>query len=102
VSARRTERLAELQRQTGLALGGEAGARHVAQLDVPVSADTLLRLISETTEHPMASPRALGIDDWAWRTGQRYGTIPVDLERHCVVDILPDRSADTVADWLQA
>ena len=102
VSARRTERLAELQRQIGLALGGEAGARHAAQLDVPVSPDTLLRLISETTEHPRVTPRALGIDDWAWRKRQRYGTILVDLERHCVVDILPDRSADTVADWLQA
>jgi transposase len=102
VSARRTERLAELQRQIGLALGGEAGARHAAQLAVPVSPDTLLRLISETTELPVTTPRALGIDDWAWRKRQRYGTILVDLERRCVVDILPDRSADTVAAWLQA
>ena len=32
--------------------------------------------------------------------GQNYGTILVDLDRHCVVDLLPDRSADELADWL--
>jgi len=46
------------------------------------------------------SPRVLGIDDWAWRRGRRFGTILVDLERHRVVDLLPDRSAEAVADWL--
>ena len=100
--ARRTERLAELQRQIGLALGGEAGSRHAQQLSVPVSPDTLLRLVSRDQEPTAPTPRVLGIDDWAWRKRQRYGTILVDLERRCVVDILPDRSADTVAAWLQA
>lgn len=100
--ARRTDRLAELQGQIGLALGGEAGSRHAARLGVPVSPDTLLRLISDAEARTTPTPRVLGIDDWAWRKRQRYGTILVDLERHCVVDILPDRSADTVAAWLQA
>jgi transposase len=44
----------------------------------------------------------LGIDDWAWRKGQRYGTIVCDLERHCVVDLLPDRQSQTVTEWLRA
>src|SRR3954471_2220542 len=39
--------------------------------------------------------------DWAWKRGQNYGTILVDLERHTVVDLLPDREAVTVADWLK-
>lgn len=42
----------------------------------------------------------VGIDDWAWRKGQRYGTIICDLERNRVLDLLPDRTADTVAAWL--
>jgi transposase len=99
--ARRTERLAELQRQIGLVLGGEAGSRHADQLSVPISPDTLLRLVSRNQAPTAPTPRVLGIDDWAWRKRQRYGTILVDLERRCVVEILPDRSADTVAAWLQ-
>jgi len=41
-----------------------------------------------------------GVDDWAWRKGQDYGTILVDLERHRVADLLPGRSAEELADWL--
>jgi len=41
-----------------------------------------------------------GIDDWAWRKGQRYGTILCDLERRKVIDLLPDRIADSVKAWL--
>jgi transposase len=47
-------------------------------------------------------PRIIGIDDWAWRKGHRYGTIVVDLERGCPIDVLEDRAAATVADWLQS
>ena len=43
----------------------------------------------------------LGVDDWAWRKGQRFGTILVDLERRRVVDLLPDRSADSLATWFR-
>ena len=45
-------------------------------------------------------PRFVGIDDWAWRKGRRYGTIVVDLERGDVIDLLPDRDAETVKKWL--
>jgi transposase len=44
--------------------------------------------------------RIVGIDDWAWQKGLRYGTIIVDLERREVVDVLPDRSAEATARWL--
>jgi transposase len=100
--ARRTERLAEAQRQIGLALGGEAGARSATQQGMPVSADTVLRLTDHSECAPAATPKVLGVDDWAWKKGQTYGTILVDLERHCVVDLLADRSAETLAAWLQA
>src|SRR4029077_6090817 len=49
-----------------------------------------------------APSQFVGIDDWAWRKGQRYGTIVVDLERSDVIGLLPDRDADTVAAWLKA
>jgi transposase len=100
-AARRTERLGEAQCQLGLALGGEAGARLAARLAMPTSPDTVLRLIQRSVLPPPSPPRVLGIDDWCWRRGQRYGTILVDLERNAVVDLLPDRETATVAAWLK-
>jgi transposase len=99
--ARRTGRLAEAQGQTGAALGGEASARLLSRLGMPASADTVLRLVKAMPLPDQPVPRVVGVDDWAKRKGNSYGTIIVDLERHRVVDLLPDRSAATLADWLR-
>jgi len=88
----------------GLALGGEAGARTAQRLGLVVSGDTLLRQLRRgfVAQKPIPiAPRVLGMDDWAWRKGQRYGTILCDLERRRVVDLLPDRQSRTVTAWLR-
>ena len=100
-SARHTTRLGSAQCRLGLALGGEAGARLAGLLAMPVSPDTLLRLVRRAQTPLPPPPRVLAIDDWAWRRGQSYGTILVDLERNRVVDLLPDRETGTVSAWLQ-
>jgi transposase len=102
--ARRTLRMEQALRWLGLALGGAAGARTAQRLGLVVSGDTLLRHLRRMplAQKPTAmAPRVLGLDDWAWRKGQRYGTILCDLERRRVVDLLPDRQSSTVTEWLR-
>ena len=98
--ARRSQRLGDIQRHIGLALGGEPGSRLSHRLAMPVSGDTLLRLIRSARWEEPEGARVIGIDEWAWRRGQTYGTILCDLEKGRVLDLLPDRETRTVSAWL--
>jgi transposase len=100
--ARTTSELADSHRAIGLALGGEAGARLAAKLSLPTSPDTILRRVKDGPDEPSPAPRFVGLDDWACRKGQSYGTILIDLERRCVIDILPGRDGAAVKQWLAA
>lgn len=101
VAARRTERQRAALLDVAVALGGEAGARLAAKHGMPISPDTLLRLIRQMPDRERPVPTMLGVDDWAIHKGLTYGTILVDLERHAPVDLLPDRSRSSLAAWLR-
>jgi transposase len=98
--ARRTTRLLHALRAIGFTVGGEAAARLTRHLHLPTSASTLLRAIKGLLPRSTSPVRVLGVDDWAWKKGQRYGTILVDLERHQVIDLLRERSSEGFAQWL--
>jgi transposase len=98
--ARRTQRLASQQQHVAIESSGEAGARILGKVAMPVSPDTLIRLVRKAPEPTPEPPRVLGLDDWAKKKGQSYGTILVDLERRRTIDVLPDRSAAAVEQWL--
>jgi transposase len=99
---RRTERRAEVQTHLGLTLGGRAGVFWSGLVHSRASKDSLIRLVRRQPLAEPATPRVLGLDDWANRRGQRSGTRRVDLERQPVVAVLPERSAAGVEQWLKA
>lgn len=100
--ARRTTRLERIVHHVGLALGGRPGQSLARRLLLPVSRDTLLRVVRHHALCWAAPPRIVGIDDWAWKRGHRYGTIVCDLEQRRIIDLLPDRATATVQSWLAA
>ena len=98
--SRRTGRLETIVHHLGLALGGRPAAAFAERLMMPVSNDTLLRVVRRRTEQPRNELAIIGIDDFAFRRGQRYGTIVCDLERRRPVTLLPDRDQPTSQAWL--
>src|SRR5947199_2734188 len=95
-----TNRLREALQALGFATCGEMSERVAPKLGMQVSGPTLLRHMRTVCIPPPKSVRILGVDDWAWKKGQTYGTILVDLEKRCPIELLPDRKEETLTAWL--
>lgn len=91
-----------MQRSLSLALGGKTGSRLAKSLGLPISGDSLLRRLVSISQLPAAKLRVIGVDDWALRRGQTYGTLICDLERNRHVAMLSTRFAEALIEWLKA
>lgn len=98
--ARMTNRLREALIALGLATSAQVVERIVPRLAMHISAPTLLRRLREVSCPPPKTVRILGVDDWAWKKGQTYGTLLVDLELRKPIELLADRKEETLTAWL--
>ena len=100
--ARVTQRLYQIVQIIGLATGGRLGVRVTDRLGIQTTRHTILRRIMTLPTEPVGEVSQIGIDDFSFRRGRKFGTLVVDLQTHKVLDVLPDRTADTSAAWMAA
>ena len=100
--ARVTTRQYQSVQTIGFATGGMLGVRVTDRLGIQTCWMTILRRIMALPTVPIEQVSELGIDDFAFRRGSKFGTILVDMQSHKVIDLLPDRKAETAKAWMQA
>jgi hypothetical protein len=76
--ARMTTRLLALVQMIGLVAGGQLGTHLAERLGISIPASTLLLHLMKLSLPTPPPVRVLGVDDWSWKKGRRYGAILVE------------------------
>jgi len=99
--ARRTNRLTTFLKHLAFSLSAETASKVSKQYGIPTSADSFLYLIRKEEIPPITQPIIIGIDDWAMKKGQRYGSIVCDLQTQKPIALLENRTVQEVSNWLR-
>lgn len=99
--AQTTVRFTQALQSIGFATSGSLGARLAARLGMATSWMTILRRMLALPALASGAVIVLGIDDFSFKRGRKFGTILVDLVRHKVIDLLAERSSQSAAEWMR-
>ena len=98
--AQMTTRLSQALQTIGLATCGRLGARLASHLGITTSWMTIVRRVMALPTPQVEHVECLGLDDFAFQRGRTFGTVVVDLDAHQIIDLLPNRQAETAAAWM--
>ena len=98
---RRTCRCERTVARHGISTSAKSASRLLGHLGIRISASTVLRDLHRMRPSKHEDVTKIGVDDWAWRKGVRYGSIIIDYERGHPIDLLGDRGADSFEKWIE-
>ena len=97
-----TERCRKYMLRVATLVSCESAVKILAYQGIRVCGDTLLNMLKAAgKEYPERRVKKIGVDDWAYRKGQKYGTIICDLESHEIIDVLEGRDSEVFENWLR-
>ena len=97
---RRTRRCEMVVTRHGLNTSSETAKKLLSAIGIGVSGDTVLRDLHRMSIPTHPEVQKIGVDDWAFKKGVRYGSIIVSLNTRDVIDLLGDRDIDSFKGWL--
>ena len=101
--SRMTERCAELIVRLALETSCEGASRILQAMGIQYSGDSVIRLLLKRLE-AMPEPEVgsvIGVDDFAFKKRNTYGTIIVDAQTHKPAAILDGRDGKALKEWLK-